>query len=508
MARIGGAVVTGATISTDVPSVTGEEIDAVFEGDRPRRAGDLRDLEVWGIAPIPESGRYGGASRIFFPWFTGNMELSAVFLGTVAVAFGLGFELGAIALGVGLVLGAIPVALLSTWGPRTGTAQVPLARMPFGRSIAIPGAIQWLSAIGWVAIGCYFGSQAAQLLLHIPFLVAAAIVLALVAVISAWGYEGVMQAEKWGALLMTALFLYLTVRIFQHHVVLPDNTVHGGARVGGFVAMVAVAISGSFSWASYGSDYSRYLLPSSSRSRIFGYTMAGMCLSYGWLSFVGLGAASVLGDQTAAGIRSLVGGGLTDLVLAAIVCAAVFSSSMNAYSASLALQSLNVRLRRPIIAVISVALAMVLIWWMYSGNLDARFTNILLFTGYWLSPFLAIVAIDWLHNRTGYSPALLSDAMAWRNLKPGWDALLAFVVGFGAMVPFMDTSLFVGPVAKALSGADLAYYVGFVVTAALYASLRRIQRPEPTQSGRLVSATGEECERTGAYVSSAGRSRL
>ena len=120
------------------PVMTDSEITTVFEGGRPQRAGDLRDLEVWGIAPIPENGRYGGAGRVFFPWFTGNMELSAVFLGTVAVAFGLGFGLGALALGIGIVLGAIPVAILCTWGPRTGTGQLPLARVPFGRSIVVP----------------------------------------------------------------------------------------------------------------------------------------------------------------------------------------------------------------------------------------------------------------------------------------------------------------------------------------------------------------------------------
>lgn len=457
------------------PVMTDTEITTVFEGGRPQRAGDLRDLEVWGIAPIPENGRYGGAGRVFFPWFTGNMELSAVFLGTVAVAFGLGFGLGALALGIGIVLGAIPVAILCTWGPRTGTGQLPLARVPFGRSVVVPGAVQWLSAIGWVAVGCYFGSQAAGLLFHIPFLVAAAIVLALVGIISAWGYEGVMQAETWGAVLMAILFAYLTIRIFQHHVVLPHNTAHGGALVGGFVVMVAVALSGSFSWASYGSDYFRYLKPGSSRTSVFWYTMAGMSISYAWLAFLGLAAASVLSNQTAAGVNDLVGGGvLGDLVLAAIVIAAVFSSSMNAYSGSLAMQSLNIRIRRPAIAVISVLVGFGLISWMHSGNLDTKFTNILLFTGYWLSPFVAIVMIDWHYNNSRYTPASLRTAMAWHNLSSGWAPLIAFGIGFGTMVPFMNTSLWEGPVAKALNGADLAYYIGFFVTGLIYYFLRRM----------------------------------
>lgn len=173
----------------------------------------------------------------------------------------------------------------------------------------LPGAVQWLSAVGWLAVGCCFGSQAAGLLFRVPFLVAPAIVLALVGLISARGYEEVMQAETWGAVLMTILFGYLTIRTFQHHAVLPHKAVHGGALVGGFFVMVAVALSGSFSWASYGSDYSRYLKPGSSRVSIFCYTMVAMSISYAWQAFLGLAAASVLSNQTAAGVNHLVGKG-------------------------------------------------------------------------------------------------------------------------------------------------------------------------------------------------------
>lgn len=161
-------------------------------------------------------------------------------------------------------------------------------------------------------------------------------------------------------------------------------------------------------------------------------------------------------------------------MLAAIVIAAVFSSSMNAYSGSLAMQSLNIRIRRPAIAVISVLVGFGLISWMHSGNLDTKFTNILLFTGYWLSPFVAIVMIDWHYNNSRYTPASLRTAMAWHNLSSGWAPLIAFGIGFGTMVPFMNTSLWEGPVAKALNGADLAYYIGFFVTGLIYYFLRRM----------------------------------
>ena len=205
----------------------------VFEGKRPTRAGDFV-LESQGMAPIPEDDRYGGVYRMFTVWFTPNMELSGVFAGTLAVVFGLGFGLGIVAIVVGTIIGSLPVAILCTWGPKTGTAQVPLARLPFGKTIVLPGAVQWLSSIAWDALVGLFGGQAAQLLFHVPFWLGVAIVLALEGLASVWGYEIVHRLQEVGSAILIVLFVVLTVRIFQHHVVaVPDQLLPAfAARVG------------------------------------------------------------------------------------------------------------------------------------------------------------------------------------------------------------------------------------------------------------------------------------
>jgi NCS1 family nucleobase:cation symporter-1 len=165
-----------------------------YEGAMPRHTGDLK-LQTQGMAPIPETNRYGSLLRMFTVWFTPNMEISGIFIGTLAVVVGLGFQLGLLAIILGTIIGAIPVAILCTWGPQTGTGQVPLARMPFGRSVVLPAAVQLLSSIGWLAIGALFGAQAAHLLFHVPFWVGALIVLVLEAAISIYGYDLVHRAQ-------------------------------------------------------------------------------------------------------------------------------------------------------------------------------------------------------------------------------------------------------------------------------------------------------------------------
>ena len=338
----------------------------------------------------------------------------------------------------------------------------------------LPGTVQWLSSIAWDALVGLFGGEAAQLLLGVPFWAGAAIVLAIEGAISVYGYEFVHRLQSWGSAVLIALFAILTIRLFSHHIELPRNSVHGAALAGAFTLMVTVTLSQGISWATYASDYTRYLRPASSRAAIFWLTLAGLTASYVWMGTLGLAAASLLGNQTAAGVRALMGGGLAGvLALVAIVFGAITSNSMNDYTGSLAFQALGARVRRPVTAVLVAVLAFAAILWLHAGDTSGKFENLLLFVGYWISPFCAIVMIDWRAGRDRYSPPSLRRMLAFRHLDTGWPALAAFVLGFCAMVPFMNTSIVTGPVASALHGADLAFYVGFVVTGALYYPMRR-----------------------------------
>jgi nucleobase:cation symporter-1, NCS1 family len=114
-----------------------------------------------------------------------------------------------------------------------------------------------------------------------------------------------------------------------------------------------------------------------------------------------------------------------------------------------------------------------LILWLHAGNVASRFEDLLLFASYWLSPFVAIVAIDWYYRRRNIREEI-QRITSWNSLHNEWGALIALLVGFGAAVPFMDaTGIIEGPVANALAGGDTAYYVGLVVAAIVYIPLRR-----------------------------------
>ena len=55
--------------------------------------------------------------------------------------------------------------------------------------------------------------------------------------------------------------------------------------------MTTIAFSGSFSWASYAADYSRYQQKDTPSSPIFWWTFGGLCASYIWTYAIGLAGA-------------------------------------------------------------------------------------------------------------------------------------------------------------------------------------------------------------------------
>ena len=143
---------------------------AITHEGMPTHEGDL-SIEAHGFEPIPETGRYGSVARIFTVWFTPNLVPAAFFIGTLAAAdfLQVGFVTGVLAIVVGTVIGSVLVGALSTMGPATGMAQVPFARLPFGKSIVVPGVLNWLSCIGWDGVNNVFGAAAITLLTGLPF---------------------------------------------------------------------------------------------------------------------------------------------------------------------------------------------------------------------------------------------------------------------------------------------------------------------------------------------------
>lgn len=457
----------------------------------PSREGDLT-IEAHGMEPIPATHRYGSVNRVFTVWFTPNLVPAAFAIGTLAAAdfLQVGFVTGLAAIVVGNVIGSLLVALLAEMGPVTGMAQMPSARLPYGKSIVLPGFLNWISCIGWDGINSIFGATAVTVLFpSVPFWLALVFIVLAQGALGVVGYEGIQLFEKYGAIVLGIMFAVLTVVII-------GKASTGVARVDGFIDLDQVgafvlfsAITASFvlAWALYASDYTRYLAADSSRSRIFWWTLLGLVLSAGWIEILGLLVADQAKGSAVDTINSLLGSGaLGAIAMIAIVLGTIAVNAMNDYTGSLSLQAAGVRVRRVYSAVVVAVLGFLFTLYLNSGDFALKFENYLLFISYWIAPWGAVVLADWWLRRRSADVSRLADFGA---LPSGAVGLIALLVGFVASLPF-QTSTFGGEIATStglpinkiaaenLHYADFAYLVGFGVAFVIYwlAARSRIAR--------------------------------
>jgi NCS1 family nucleobase:cation symporter-1 len=69
--------------------------------------------------------------------------------------------------------------------------------------------------------------------------------------------------------------------------------------------------------------------------------------------------------------------------------------------------------------------------------------------------------------------------------RVNWWGVGIYVLTIGVEIPFINSSLYVGPIATDLGGADISWIVGFIVAAVLYYLAAR--RRQPTARTREIA---------------------
>jgi NCS1 family nucleobase:cation symporter-1 len=447
----------------------------------PSREGDL-SIEGHGMEPIPASARYGSVARVFTVWFTPNLVPAAFFLGTLAAAsfIGLGFWTSIAAIIVGNLVGSILVGLLATMGPRTGMAQMPLARLAYGKSIVVPGLLNWISCIGWDGINSVFGAAAITILTGLPFVVSLIIIVICQGLLGILGYEAIHTFEKYMAIVLGAMFVVLTIAIAGQagSGIARTDAVSGADQIGAFILYSTIIASFVLAWALYASDYTRYLPENASSSRVFWWTVLGLSLAAGWVELLGLLVADKATEGGAVDTINTVlsGSPLAALAMLAIGIGTIAVNAMNDYTGSLSLQAAGIRVPRVYSAILVAVLGFGVTLWLNAGDLVGKIENILLFLSYWIAPWAAVVLADWRLRR---GRATVSRLVDFGSLPSGTLALASLIIGFVVSLPFQtstvggdlaaSTGLPINSIAaNQLHYADLAYLVGFVVAFVIF----------------------------------------
>jgi NCS1 family nucleobase:cation symporter-1 len=115
------------------------------------------------------------------------------------------------------------------------------------------------------------------------------------------------------------------------------------------------------------------------------------------------------------------------------------------------------------------------------GNFIENYTNFLLLLLYFIIPWSAINLVDfYLLRREQYDINAIFDPDGIYG-RVNWWAILSYIVAILLELPFVNTTLFVGPLVSYLGGADIAWIIGLVVASILYYILMRPRIVTPTE---------------------------
>jgi len=423
-------------------------------------------IEPYSIEHIPRWERHGRTGHLFLLWFAANLTIADYALGFLPIA-ALGLPLGTtvVMLALGNLLGAALVGACAAMGIRAGYPQMFVGRRSFGRVGGyLPAALNWVSTVGWFTVNTILGAFALQIIWRsLPFAAAAGILVLAQTLIAVYGHNLIHVFEWSMAVVLGVLFAVATGVAASHW-----GTVTAYRPASHAVSSAAIVLAASFSyvmsWSPYASDYSRYLPERSSLSRAAVLTFLGSGIASFWLEVLGAVVAILaLGKAEANSIAALdqVMGGFGAWAVVGVVLGACAANALNLYSNTMSARVLDLKARRWALAmaggVVGFALAVL-------GHKDflLRYQDFLLFLDYWITPWLAVVLVDFYVFRRqrpeGFSRA---EGLNGRGLG-------SYLIGVGASVPFMYGHYFHGPIGVRLEGVDISYLVGFAVAAAAY----------------------------------------
>ena len=444
-------------------------------------------VETRSVDFVPHAERFGKARDLRNVWFVGNVNLTAMATGVVALSLGANLIWTIIAVVAGSLFGTFFMAFHSAQGPQLGLPQLVQSRAQFGY---IGAALTvWIFAlanyIAYNTSDAILSGSAMNQIFKIPAELGFFIAAVIATVIAIYGYSQIHFVNRilyWPS--MVALGL-MTIGV-----VVRGKFPEGAFDLSNFQlapTMTAFVIVAGFQlgWAPYVSDYSRYLPAKEGVRATFHSTYWASALSGVWVFGLGALASGPNGDLTPVEAFKAVGdsifSGFGTILLILLLAGLLIVMSVNAYGGSLTLISMldsfksvkpTKKLRVAALLVMGIS-----VWGIAQFVGEARFNsfygNALVFLAYLFTPWTAVNLVDYFYVRKGVyviGEIFKKDGIYGRW---GWRGNLAYIIGFVVMIPFFVTTPFVGPIAKSLGSVDYSLFVGLPVSAIAYIILSK-----------------------------------
>lgn len=442
----------------------------------------FKKFEQQHILPIPESERSGSNWSLAAIWVSLNMMPLTVITGAVASGgYGLPVGWSILAILCGNVIGAFGAALHASQGPHLGIPQMLQARAQFGYlGASLFALIAFVMFMGFFASILIVAKD--SLLAVFPEFngtVAILIFSAVGVVLCVFGYELLSRTMAWLSIVI-GVAVAVSVIMFLTKPEVTTQRADAAFTFEGFFAMLAIGIVWQLAYAPYVSDYTRYLPKDTGPKAAFWGTYLGLVGSSVFVMSLGvlLGAANP--ENPLAALGEYLGPiGVVVLIIFAVSSALIngvelYSAVMNALTVMQSNFKVVITSKTRIwTTVVSGALA-TLIAVLGQGDFMTMFESFLTLLLYVLIPWSAINLADYFIVHKGEYH--IDDMFASDGGRYGkWNGVGLWSYGLGllAQVPFMITPLFTGPMAEPLQYIDIAWLVGFVVTAIVYLVLVR-----------------------------------
>ncbi|WP_232667693.1 purine-cytosine permease family protein [Pseudonocardia sp. TRM90224] len=452
---------------------------------------DAVPFDRHGIEPIPDGARDSTPMEQFWIWAGANIAPINWVLGALGVTLGLSLVETLVVVALGNVVGCAVFGVFNVIGHRTAVNQMVLGRAPFGRRGAVvPGVVQgvltmaWVGVNTWVVLDLVLGilrQLGLDVGLGTKYLVAAVIMI-LQLVLALYGFYAIRSFEKYTVPVTVALMAVMTVLALAGTDV--DWTRGSDAEVDKVTAitqlLTAIGVGWGVSWIPYSADYSRFVRPSASPRSVFWASALGMYLPTVWLAALGacLASGGASADPSALVISTF--GVMAIPVLLLIMHGPVATNILNLYSCSLAALSIGITVARwKLTLVAGLVASAVLVVFVQADSFALAFDHWMVSILVWISPWAAIVLVDFWVVRGGRLDvtSLYAPAAASPHGSTNVGALLCLGAGIVAgwswqfgLVPAMQ-----GPVATAMGGTDLSWLSGSLVAGGLYFLLTRQQ---------------------------------
>ncbi|MGH3068117.1 MAG: purine-cytosine permease family protein [Streptosporangiaceae bacterium] len=294
-------------------------------------------------------------------------------------------------------------------------------------------------------------------------------------VIALIGYNLIHLVSRVITIISGIVFLALFIELAMH---VPAGFKGTSDTAGTVLLAISIFVAWQVTWAPYVSDYSRYLPENTPPRATFGYTYIGSALGATVVMVIGALAAAISStgiDTDAIGFLGHRFPAISALIIIALLLGLVpagaegpygaFLTAWSAVSASGKARSIPLIRTAFVTAFTAVATLLAIL---AGANVLSTFENITLFLLYLLVPWTAINLTDYyLVRRGNYDVGAMFD----KNGKYGrcnWVALVIYAVSIGVEIPFINSTLYVGPLVKHLGGADIAWIIGIVVASVLY----------------------------------------